>query len=180
MSEELFSPFTSILMIEYLKNKYKNENEKRSDIIAHLEFILSDIDLNIDYSINGGGLTSMLGRALKIDPDAIREFGGKTKEDIEAKQKADMDNYKSVKSDVALARNPSARPSDRLSDRPSDRLSDRPSDRLSDRPTVQGNFLDRCDNAIDKLEKACEGKDIMKLIQKLLEIIDKRLNNKEE
>lgn len=170
MSEEPFSPFTSILMIEYLKNKYENENEKRSDIIAHLEFILSDIDLNIDYSISGGELTSMLGRALKIDPDAIREFGGKTKEDIEAKQKADMDHYKSVKSDVALARNPSARSSARSSDIPSDRP--------SDRPAAQGNFLERCDNAIEQLKNQCNGEDVMKLIQKMLELINTRLNKK--
>jgi hypothetical protein len=162
MSEEQehFSPFISILMIEYLKNKY--ENEKQSDIGVHLEFILSDIESNID--LHGGGLTSMLGRALKIDPDAIRGFGGKTKEDIEAKQKADMDHYKSVKSDVALARNPSAR------------SSDIPSDRPSDRPA--GDFLERCDNAIKKLEKHCDGEDVMKIIQKMLELINTRLNNK--
>ena len=96
-SEEVlnFSPFVSILMIDYLKTKYQNKPD--DTIKQYIEYILADANT---YTTSSS--------TISVSPEEL---------------------------------------------------------------------INRCDAVIVKLEKQCDGTHVMMLIQKMLELINKRLNN---
>ena len=151
---ESFSPFITILMIDYLKTKYQNKSDEN---IEHcIEYILNDVDTynSVTTTARGGFHRSIAKRFLPRNQ--VTEIFGKEQ------TRAEQIQVGRRTADNVMASLKKAQPRD-----------------VPSRPTSVSpqDLIKRCDDAIDKLEKACEGKDIMKLIQKLLEIINKRLND---
>jgi len=151
-SEEVVnSPFVSILIIEHLKHTFKIKPE----MIEHLEHILSDIKGTIR-----GGSTSGNPFRRYID---YRDAQAKSKsENIIADREKAVAHAQSVANGISLARKPSS---------PSKSTTSHESSHPSDTP-----FIQRCDELIKKLKNHCNGEDVMKLIQKMLEVINERLN----
>lgn len=160
-SEEVlkFSPFVSILMIDYLKTKYQNKPD--DTIKQYIEYILADANTYTTVTTtNNGGFHRSISQSL-LSSDKMTELFGR-KETHEEQIKPGITAIANINESLKKARsgetNAVVTPSSTISVSPEE-------------------LINRCDAVIVKLEKQCDGTHVMMLIQKMLELINKRLNN---